>query len=726
MAIDVKEQIRQRMLSDEDLFSDAFINLSEVVTGNRFFDMFSEKQLNQATNALDAILDFYSIKANKNVPDTITSLEERMNYIIAPLGIMRREVTLDKNWYKDAFGAYMGKLKDGSMVALIPGVAGYYYVDNSSGKKVSVNSTTAENLEREAVCFYMPMPQAKISKRDLLLFVLKNLHLSDYVRIAVMTLLVTLISMITPVVTQYLYNHVVFQPSLLPLMAAFVLLITSSLANIGITLMKSMAISRVKSRTDKFMLSAIMMRLYALPVNFFRKYAAGNLVSRISHASSIASSMLDIVLSSGISVIISLFYLAPISGYSKSLVLPAFLILFVQVAFSVLTTMSRIRLRLSQNKSAAEEQGYLQSVFNGIQKVRLNGTERRVFANWAELYKNTARFTYMPGFLVKYSSVISAAISVGGSLLIYYIGYHSGLNAVSYMTFIASYGLLTGSFNSLTDIASGLAGMSASLKMIEPILQEQPEVYANTTVATSLKGELTMENVSFRYDPNMPMVIDNLSLKIKPGEYLGIVGKSGCGKSTLTRLLMGFEKPEKGSILYDGKDISTFDPRSLRKRMGVVMQTSQLFGGSIKENISVTAPNCTEEDIWEALKMAGIYDDVRHMPMGLNTMLTETGGGISGGQRQRLIIARAIIGKPDILFFDEATSALDNITQKIVADSLNRLHCTRVVIAHRLSTVKNCDRIIMLEGGSIVEEGTYDELMALNGRFADLVRRQQV
>lgn len=212
MATNVKEQIRQRMLSDEDLFSDAFINLSEVVTGHRFFDMFSQTQLNQASNALDAILQFYGIKSGKPVPSSITNLEDRINYVIAPLGIMRREVTLEKGWYQDAFGAYMGKLKDGSVVALIPGVTGYYYVDNVTGAKVRINSKNEDNLSKEAMCFYMPMPQSKMSKKQLLLFVFKNLHLSDYMKIGAMTLIVTLVSMITPYVTQYMYNHVVFQP----------------------------------------------------------------------------------------------------------------------------------------------------------------------------------------------------------------------------------------------------------------------------------------------------------------------------------------------------------------------------------------------------------------------------------------------------------------------------------------------------------------------------------
>ena len=224
----------------------------------------------------------------------------------------------------------------------------------------------------------------------------------------------------------------------------------------------------------------------------------------------------------------------------------------------------------------------------------------------------------------------------------------------------------------------------------------------------------------------MPYVIDDLSLKIRSGEYLAIVGRTGCGKSTLVRLLLGFETPQRGSVYYDGKDLKGIDLRSLRKKIGTVTQDGSLFQGDIYSNIVISAPTLTLDDAWEAAETAEIAEDIRMMPMGMQTMIAEGQGGISGGQKQRLMIARAIAPKPKILIFDEATSALDNRTQKKVADALDKLNCTRIVIAHRLSTIRNCDRILVLDNGKVVEDGTYEELIEKGGYFAELVERQRL
>jgi ABC-type bacteriocin/lantibiotic exporter with double-glycine peptidase domain len=244
-------------------------------------------------------------------------------------------------------------------------------------------------------------------------------------------------------------------------------------------------------------------------------------------------------------------------------------------------------------------------------------------------------------------------------------------------------------------------------------------------MAGRLTGAIEISNISFRYSEDMPLVLDDLSLKIKRGQYVAIVGASGCGKSTLLRILLGFEQPQKGAVYYDRYDMKTVDLKSLRKNIGCVIQNGKLITGSIRQNITVAAPWLSLDETWEAAEMAGVADDIRAMPMGMHTMISEN-GGVSGGQRQRLLIARAIAPKPRILMLDEATSALDNITQKHVSESLDKLKCTRIVIAHRLSTIRQCDRVIMLENGKIAEEGTYDELSQKNGKFADLVERQRL
>jgi len=262
--------------------------------------------------------------------------------------------------------------------------------------------------------------------------------------------------------------------------------------------------------------------------------------------------------------------------------------------------------------------------------------------------------------------------------------------------------------------------------MVNPIMETVPEVAEGKQVITKFSGGLELNNVSFRYSDSMPNVIDNLSLKIRPGQYVAIVGETGCGKSTLMRLMLGFETPQRGAVYYDSKDLTTIDLKSLRQKIGVVMQNGGLFQGDIYSNITICAPQLSMEDAWEAAELAGMAEDIRHMPMGMYTMLAEGSGGISGGQKQRLMIARAIAPKPKILMFDEATSALDNITQKKVSESLEQLKCTRIVIAHRLSTIRQCDRIILLEQGKIMEDGTYEELIKQDGRFAQLVKRQHL
>ena len=262
--------------------------------------------------------------------------------------------------------------------------------------------------------------------------------------------------------------------------------------------------------------------------------------------------------------------------------------------------------------------------------------------------------------------------------------------------------------------------------MAEPFLKTVPEAADGKEIVTSIKGAIEMEHVWFRYDEKSRYILEDMSLKIKPGEYVAIVGKTGCGKSTLMRLLLGFEEPEKGAVYYDGKNLNTLDHATLRRKIGTVMQSAGLFQGSIYSNIVISAPELSVDDAWEAAEAAGIADDIRRMPMGMNTYISEGQGGISGGQRQRIMIARAIAPKPKVLFFDEATSALDNRTQRQVSEALDAMGCTRIVIAHRLSTIKHCDRILVMEDGKIAESGTYEELIEKNGLFAALVKRQRL
>ncbi len=359
---------------------------------------------------------------------------------------------------------------------------------------------------------------------------------------------------------------------------------------------------------------------------------------------------------------------------------------------------------------SSKKSGMSYALISGVQKIKFSGAEMRAFARWGNLYAEWARLTYNPPMFLKINSVISSAISLAGTLLMYSIAVSSGMSVANYYAFNTAYGMVSGAFISLASITLTVAQIKPIMDMIKPIMEAVPEISEGKQMITRLSGSIELDNVSFRYNENMPLVIDDLSLKIRPGQYVAIVGATGCGKSTLLRLMLGFESPQKGAVYVDGKDIAAVDLKSLRRNIGVVMQNGKLFTGDIFSNIIISAPWLTMDEAWHAAELAGIAEDIRRMPMGMHTMISEGSGGISGGQRQRLMIARAIAPKPSVLMFDEATSALDNLTQKTVSESLDSLKCTRIVIAHRLSTIKQCDRILVLDKGKIIENGTYGQL----------------
>lgn len=468
------------------------------------------------------------------------------------------------------------------------------------------------------------------------------------------------------------------------------------------------------------------MRVLSLPADFFKQYSAGELSSRAQYIQSLCSMLISTVLNTGLTSIFSLIYVSQIFEYAPALVVPSLLIIFATILFSLITTFYQMKYSKKQMEIAAEESGMSYALITGVQKIKLSGAEKRAYARWSKLYAKQVELTYNPPMFLRANGAFSSIISLTGALVMYFMSVQSGVSVADYYAFNTAYGMVSGAFMSLAGIATTIAQFKPILEMAKPIMDAVPEVSEGKLVIDRLSGGIELNNVSFRYNENMPLVVDNLSLKIRPGQYVAIVGATGCGKSTLMRIMLGFEKPGKGAVYYDGKDLSGIDLKSLRRKIGVVMQNGKLFQGDIFSNITISAPQLSMDEAWEAAEMAGIAEDIRRMPMGMHTIISEGSGGVSGGQRQRLMIARAIAPKPKILMFDEATSALDNLTQKIVSDSLDKLKCTRIVIAHRLSTIRQCDRIIYLEKGQIVEDGTYDELIAKNGKFAELVERQRL
>lgn len=719
------EQVRQRIENDQAAFQDAFTQMAGAVIGGRASAALGAGG-KRAENAIQEILNYYHIKPQK-LPGNLKDLNEQLEYLMRPSGVMRRQVTLEKGWYKDAIGPMLGtRTDDGSVVALIPsGFSGYRFFDETLGKYRKLSRRTEGLIAKDAICFYKPFPLKKLTLADLSRYLVESLSLSDFVLVGLSTLAVTLVGMLTPRLNSILFSTVIQSGNLQLLWAITVFFLCVSAASLFLNAVRTLLMARINTKLDLSVQAATMMRILSLPADFFKQFSSGELSSRTHQITTLTSTLANTLLSTGLTSLFSLSYLGQIFVYAPGLVVPALTVTVATAVLTAVSTLAQMKISQRQMELSAQESGLSYALITGVQKLKLAGAERRSFARWAEQYSKGATLLYNPPLFLKLNGVISTGISLIGSIVMYYFAVVSEVSVADYYAFNTAYGMVSGAFLSLSGMALTAAQIKPVYEMVKPILQAVPEVSVGKQVVTQLSGGIELNNISFRYGENTPLVIDDLSLKIRPGQYVAIVGATGCGKSTLMRLMLGFETPQKGAVYYDGRDLAQMDLRSLRRNIGVVMQNGKLFQGDIYSNIIIAAPWLTLEQAWEAAELAGIADDIRDMPMGMHTLISEGSGGVSGGQRQRLMIARAVAPKPKILMFDEATSALDNLTQKTVSQSLDGLKCTRIVIAHRLSTIRQCDRIVVLDQGRIIEDGTYEQLMSRNGYFAELVARQR-
>ena len=720
------EQIKERMKADNEVFEDSFIKAAGIIMGKKLSAAMNDRR-QSATDAIGEILKCFHIKP-REVPDSMTDMNDTLEYLLRPHGIMRRNITLEKGWYKDASGPMIAtRTDDGSVVALIPtGMTKYSFFDTKSGKRVFLNKKTEKLIDKEAIAFYKPFPSTKIGIPGLLRYIVENLRPMDIALVVIAAIAVTLIGLLTPKLNEMLFSDVIASGSIKALVAIAVFIVCVSLSSLMLGTVKDLLMTRLTTRLSLSVEAATMMRILSLPANFFKNYSSGELANRSQYINELVKQLLNMILTTGLTSVFSLVYITQIFAYAPSLVAPALIVIIGTVVIAAVSAVLQIRVSMKQMELASKESGMSYALISGIQKIKLSGAEKRSFARWGDMYSKGAKLLYDPPMLLKVNTVLTTAISLIGTIVIYFAAVQNGVSVAEYYAFNTAYGMVSGAFISLAGIALSAAQIKPILEMAKPILEAQPEVAEEKQVVERLMGGIELNNITFSYNENMPNVLDGVSLKISPGQYVAIVGKTGCGKSTLMRIMLGFEKSQRGAVYYDGKDLERIDLKSLRRNIGTVMQAGKLFTGDIYSNIVITNPRLTLDEAWEAAEMAGFADDIRSMPMGMFTLISEGQGGISGGQRQRLMIARAIAPKPRILMFDEATSALDNITQKTVSDSLEKLKCTRIVIAHRLSTIKQCDRIIVLDKGHIVEDGTYDELIEKNGFFAELVERQRV
>lgn len=720
------EQIKLRKQKDNELFSSSLMEIADAVIGSKISLAFKINK-NQTKNSIEQILRFFNFKLT-HYSEEDTNFNEIIEKVMHPCGIMYRTVKFEKNWSQDSIEPILAINKsDGNIVALIPhGFSGYRFFDYKKQKYVKLTSKNEDLFENEGIVFYKPFPKEKMDLKSFSKFVFKLFSFSDYFLYCLSIMFVTFLGLLMPRFNFLLMGEVLKSGKSSILLSLLIFMICVGSSIVFFQTIKNTLLERMKVKVNLTIQSATMTKVLTLPSSFFKNYSAGELTKVIEKTTDLSSLLIDTFFTGGIFSAFSLVYFSQIFQYGKILIIPTFLMILALVFFSFSVIYETTKLLPNKLGHEKKESGMIYAMFVGIKKIKLAGAEKRAFARWGKLYKKKIRLTYNPIFVNKYKSAIKLIILEVTTVIIYFLSIKHKIPVADFYAFNSAFTLITASFVWLVDFSSSFGSIKPTFDLIKPIFSTESEISQDKKVDVKIQGGIEINNVSFKYNETSPLVLNNFSLKIKSGQYIAIVGKTGCGKSTLIRLLLGFESPNKGAIYYDGKDINTLDLKTLRRQIGSVMQNGQLFSGDIFSNITICAPWLTLDEAWKVAEIAEVAEDIRRMPMGMFTYINEETECISGGQKQRLMIARAIASNPKVLIFDEATSALDNITQKKISQSLDKLHCTRIVVAHRLSTIKQCDRIIYLEEGKIVEDGTYEELIEQNGKFKKLVERQQI
>lgn len=721
------KQLQNRVEKDDRMVGQTLKILGDLIRSNQGNFNVQDSPASENIRQIKMICEYYKVQIPEQIRE-FDNISEQVDYILQPSGMTKRIVSLNDIWWKNGDGPLLTVYRGtDQMQALMPGrFGGYYYVDAGSGKRVKVTEKNKDLFEAEAFCFYKPLPLKSMTGKDYIRFLLKELSASDIVLIIAVAVLGNVFGMVTPRITQFAFSDLIPSGRTYMLTTLALLLISTAVSIWLMNSVKMAAKDRICNRLDVVAENAVYSRVLHLPAGFFSGKSSGALAQVVSALNLMPQLLTEALFGALLSFVVTLIYIVQVINISPSLFPAALFVYVADLCLFLITYRQEQNMIRAQLKGAGKNNGAVFDYITGIQKIKISGSEKRAFVKWAENYTDKARSTFYFRIPLSIRPQLIAAIHLTGILISYVLAYKNHLPVSQYAAFTSSFGLVTGAIIAMIPSLSNFANIMPVLEIGAPVLAEVPETSAAKKNIQSLSGRIELSNVKFRYENGERMILDGVSLTIRPGEYVAVVGKTGCGKSTLLRLLLGFEKPQSGVIYYDGIDLDTIDKYSLRRQIGTVLQDGKLFSGNIYSNVTVAAPWLTMDDAWEALEKAGMADDVRRMPMGLHTVISEGSGGISGGQKQRLLIARALAPKSSILFLDEATSALDNITQKIVTDSLDSLDCTRIVIAHRLSTIKSCSRIICLDQGHIVEDGTYEELIAKNGFFADLVSRQQI
>ena len=648
-----------------------------------------------------------------------------------------RFITFEEDWYNKDSGVIIGWYGE-ELAAFIPETPNSYkLVTNGNPSGIPITAFVAERIQNRAFICYAGLPNKKLSVTDLLKFIGNHIWKADGKAILAASFIAGYVAQMAPIITETIFTDIIPILDRQGLVTVTQVAVVVACTTAIVSAVRSVAMMRIMTHVDSAIESALLGRLFSLPAKFFRKFPSGEISARLMGIMQVKSVLGGTLIPTIFDLVFSVWSLFLMGYYSLKFTLVAVALWIIYILIMALIYSRIIDFERNLIKAKNDIAGLVQQIFTGLAKFRIAGAEDQAFNLWSRLFTQEWKWNLALRWQSNYSTIITAVQPLIITLILYDVissdmeaaaaqgqdPAQTVIDSAKFMAFYTAFAGFNTAINALVPIVSQVFKLRPSIENLQPILDEVPEVAEDKMDAEVLTGTITVEHLSFSYTDDSPLVINDLSLRINSGENVAIVGKSGCGKSTFIRLLLGFEVPKSGAIYYDDQDLSELNLASVRSQMGVVLQNGQLMSGDIFTNIVGTTA-LTMEDAWAAAEAAGIADDIKKMPMGMQTVISEGSSNISGGQRQRILIARALAAKPSILVFDEATSALDNRTQAIVTESLNKLKTTRIVIAHRLSTIRECDRIIVFDKGKIAESGTFDELVAQDGIFADLAKRQ--
>lgn len=731
-------RIREKITWEKNELNNTINDLKSIISNKPNSSDLSAKTVTKA-NILYSTCEFIGDRIGVEIvkPKHIESYQNNLTnqlFAIAQSSKIRvRKIILRGTWWKKENGHLLAFNKsDKSPVALIQKTATSYSIHNLlTGDETIVNYEIADSLNPIGYMFLPGFNESITSIKKLGKFALKGIKL-DAKFLIIAALAGSLIGLLVPILSGIMFDDVIPSADKSLHKEIFALMIMIAIVSAGLQLVKGALQLRLETKSSINLQAGVMDHLLRLPVNFYKKYSSGDLTNRALSINAIRQILSNTLMTAVLSGAFSFVNLGLLFYYNSKLAWVGIGLALLAVLFMVIIGLLKLKFDRQISNIQGSLQGFLFEFLSGITKIRITGGEKRVFSLWAGKFSKLKQLNFSSGNYQNFVEVFNGSYPLFTSIFFFAVIYNTVLNSDSttimltvgsFMAFITAFNQFLGDSLKMSLAFISSLNVVTLYERVKPILEAEPESTEQSTDPGELVGEIEMNSISFRYNENQPLVLKDVSFKIKPGEMVAFVGASGSGKSTIMRLLLGFEQAEAGSIYYDGDAFDSMNKDLVRKQIGVVLQNGSLMSGSIYKNI-VGNSELTLEDAWEAAKMAGMEDDIKQMPMEMHTVVSEGAGTFSGGQKQRLMIARAIVHKPRLMFMDEATSALDNKTQSIVADSLDKLQSTRIIIAHRLSTIKNADRIYVLDKGSIVESGTYDKLMEKEGLFSELAKRQ--